>query len=147
MSRGGSLGLPTFSKPEANWGGRCLGGLPSRPEGSGNLTPDDEGGGRYCNELKMNLLVTLAKKAYHLINTGRTVSSCRQGPQQRELPERPLLSILLNSKLLTLHYRVAVISAKNHKRQRRKRQSVTAKRGKSQTPKVLNPILTLPNLT
>jgi len=26
-------------------------------------------------------------------------------------------------------------SAKNHKRQRRKRQSVTAKRGKSQTPK------------
>jgi len=31
--------------------------------------------------------------------------------------------------------RVAVISAKNHKRQRRKRQSVTAKREKSQTPK------------
>jgi len=43
--------------------------------------------------------------------------------------------------------RVAVISAKNHKRQRRKRQSVTAKRGKSQTPKVLPAILTLPNLT
>ena len=43
--------------------------------------------------------------------------------------------------------RVAVISAKNHKRQRRKRQSVTAKREKSQTPKVLNVILTLPNLT
>ena len=42
---------------------------------------------------------------------------------------------------------VAVISAKNHKRQRRKRQSVTAKRGKSQTPKVLTAILTLPNLT
>jgi len=32
---------------------------------------------------------------------------------------------------------VAVISAKNHERQRRKRQSVTAKREKSQTPKVL----------
>ena len=32
--------------------------------------------------------------------------------------------------------RVAFISAKNHKRQRRKRQSVTAKREKSQTPKV-----------
>ena len=43
--------------------------------------------------------------------------------------------------------RVAVISAKNHKRQRRKRQSVTAKREKSQTPKVLPAILTLPNLT
>ena len=37
---------------------------------------------------------------------------------------------------------VAVISAKNHKRQRRKRQSVTAKRDKSQTPKVLTAILT-----
>ena len=45
------------------------------------------------------------------------------------------------------NYRVAVISAKNHKRQRRKRQSVTAKREKSQTPKVLTAILTLPNLT
>jgi len=43
--------------------------------------------------------------------------------------------------------RVAVISAENHKRQRRKRQSVTAKREKSQTPKVLTAILTLPNLT
>jgi len=43
--------------------------------------------------------------------------------------------------------RVAVISAKNHKRQRRKRKSVTAKREKSQTPKVLTAILTLPNLT
>ena len=42
---------------------------------------------------------------------------------------------------------VAVISAKNHKRQRRKRQSVTAKREKSQTPQVLAAILTLPNLT
>jgi len=42
--------------------------------------------------------------------------------------------------------RVAVISAKNHKRQRRKRQSVTAKREKSQTPKLLTAILTLPNL-
>jgi len=37
---------------------------------------------------------------------------------------------------------VAVVSAKNHKRQ-----SVTAKREKSQTPKVLTAILTLPNLT
>jgi len=44
--------------------------------------------------------------------------------------------------------RVAVIGAKNHKRQRRKkRQSVTANWEKSQTPKSLNAILTLPNLT
>ena len=43
--------------------------------------------------------------------------------------------------------RVAVISAKNHTRQPRKRQSLTAKREKSQTPKVLTAILTLPNLT
>jgi len=39
------------------------------------------------------------------------------------------------------------ISAKNHKRQRRKRESVTAKWEKSQTPKFLTAILTLPNLT
>ena len=38
--------------------------------------------------------------------------------------------------------RVGVISAKNHKVQ-----SVTAKREKSQTPKVLTAILNLPNLT
>ena len=38
--------------------------------------------------------------------------------------------------------RVAVISAENHKRQ-----SVTAKREKSQTPKILTAILTLLNLT
>jgi len=43
--------------------------------------------------------------------------------------------------------RVAVISAKIHKRQHRKRQSVTAKREKSQTRKVLTAILTLRNLT
>jgi len=42
---------------------------------------------------------------------------------------------------------VAVTSAENHKRQRRKRQSVTAKREKSQTPKVLTALLTLPNLS
>jgi len=49
-------------------------------------------------------------------------------------------------------FRVAVISAENHKRQRRKRQrrkrqSVTAKREKSQTPKSLTATLILPNLT
>jgi len=49
--------------------------------------------------------------------------------------------------LQLIQFRVAVISAKNRKRQRRKRQSVTAKREKSQTPKVLTAILTLPNLT
>jgi len=58
--------------------------------------------------------------------------------------------ILLSGKLWgTKPYalRVAVISAKNLKRQRRKRQSVTAKREKSQTPKVLTAILTLPYRT
>jgi len=44
---------------------------------------------------------------------------------------------------LQLTLRVAVISAKKHKRQRRKRQSVNAKREKSQTPKFLTAILTL----
>jgi len=39
------------------------------------------------------------------------------------------------------------MSAKKHKRQRRERQSVTAKWEKSQTPKFLTAILTLPNLT
>jgi len=42
---------------------------------------------------------------------------------------------------------VAIIGAKNRKRQRRKRQSVTAKREKSQTPKFLTATLTLPNQT
>ena len=46
-----------------------------------------------------------------------------------------------------LKIRVAVISAKNHKRQRRKRQSITAKREKSQTPKFFTAILTPPYLT
>jgi len=45
------------------------------------------------------------------------------------------------------NFRVAVISAKKHKRHRRKHQFVTAKREKSQTPNVLTAILTLPNLT
>jgi len=61
-----------------------------------------------------------------------------------------LVTALLKDKLkysCLFGKRVAVISAKNHKRQRRKRQSVTAKREKSQTPKVLTAILTLPNLT
>ena len=49
--------------------------------------------------------------------------------------------------ILAVSARVAVVSARNHKRQRRKRQSVTAKREKSQTSKVLTAILTLPNLT
>jgi len=43
--------------------------------------------------------------------------------------------------------RVAVINAKNHKRQRRKRQSVTANREKSQTPKFKTAVQTSPNLT
>jgi len=55
--------------------------------------------------------------------------------------------LLLGIFLRREQYWVAVINAKNHKRQRRKRKSVTAKREKSQTPKVLTSILTLPNLT
>jgi len=47
-----------------------------------------------------------------------------------------------DNRALFLYRRVAVISAKKHKRQ-----SVTAKREKSQTPKVLTAILTLPNVT
>jgi len=39
------------------------------------------------------------------------------------------------TKVLVAASRGAFNSAKNHKRQRRKRQSVTAKREKSQTPK------------
>jgi len=42
---------------------------------------------------------------------------------------------LFASRNLCWQYRGAFDSAKNHKRQRRKRQSVTAKREKSQTPK------------
>jgi len=57
-----------------------------------------------------------------------------------------LLTILFRP-ILNKFMRVAAIGAKNHKRQRRKRQSVTAKREKSQTPKFLTAILTLPNLT
>jgi len=41
---------------------------------------------------------------------------------------------------------VAVISAKKHKRQRRKRQSVTAKWEKSQTPKFVTATLNNANL-
>jgi len=53
----------------------------------------------------------------------------------------PLIFVFMSSE------GVAVISAENHKRQRRKRQFVTAKREKLQTPKVLTAILSLPNLT
>jgi len=63
------------------------------------------------------------------------------------LHELQLLDVISEYTLKVLKIGVAVISAKNHKRQRRKRQSVTAKREKSQTPKVLTAILTLRNLT
>ena len=42
---------------------------------------------------------------------------------------------MLGNEEFTRKYRGAFDSAKNHKRQHRKRQSVTAKREKSQTPK------------
>ena len=60
---------------------------------------------------------------------------------------RYLDRFLRYAKIIKENIWVAVISAKNHKRQRRKRQSVTAKREKSQTPNVLTAIPTLPNLT
>jgi len=49
--------------------------------------------------------------------------------------------------VLGLIWRGAFDSSKNHKRQRRKRLSVSAKREKSQMPKVLTAILTPLNLT
>ena len=55
--------------------------------------------------------------------------------------------IFINARVFSADDRVAVISTKNHKRQRHKRQSVTAKREKSQTRKFLAAKLTLPNLT
>jgi len=56
-------------------------------------------------------------------------------PIEIEVDQRSSLIIQL---IICAPNRVAVISAKNHKRQRLKCQSVTAKREKSQTPKVLN---------
>jgi len=53
----------------------------------------------------------------------------------------------LTRELQTRKKMTVKISGSCLKRQRRKRQSVTAKREKSQTPKVLTAILTLPNLT
>jgi len=58
-----------------------------------------------------------------------------------------LLNLSCKFKYSSRYLRVAVISAKNQKRQRRKHQSVTAKREKSQTPKFLTATLILPNLT
>jgi len=49
--------------------------------------------------------------------------------------------------IIFCYFLILVLLGSCHKRQRRKRQSVTAKREKSQTPKVLTAILTLPNLT
>ena len=48
--------------------------------------------------------------------------------------DAPLIAIEM-PRVLNVLFREAFDSAKNHKRQRRKRQSVTAKREKSQTPK------------
>jgi len=68
-----------------------------------------------------------------------------EGVYVRDLHQIVVVSVNDNVKRFSHSYdltRVAVISIKNHKRQ-----SVTAKREKSQTPKVLTAILTLPNLT
>jgi len=67
-------------------------------------------------------------------------------PNQRDFVSIILINsqnfLLTPRKFLFIKW-VSVISAKNHKRQRRKRPSVTAKREKSQTPKVLNRITNL----
>ena len=66
-----------------------------------------------------------------------------------QLPENDeciIIGLIQLTRLACKSSRVAVMSAEKHKRQRRKRQSVNAKREKSQTPKFLTAILTLPNL-
>jgi len=55
----------------------------------------------------------------------------RSGTQGRDGTRKLTIRVPTQSALIG----VAVISAKNHKRRRRKRQSVTAEREKSQTPK------------
>jgi len=74
-----------------------------------------------------------------------------EGPGAHALPPVKLaqhlrmLSFELPPPILRLPHllkRVAVISAKKHKRHRRKRQSVTAKREKSQTPTFITAIQT-----
>jgi len=64
-------------------------------------------------------------------------------------PPGPFAAKFIDTGIVSLNKNngVAVISAKKPKRQRRKRQSVTAKREKSQTPQFLTAIQTLPNLT
>ena len=76
------------------------------------------------------------------------ILECQRIKMSGNRQEKPRLALKVQGKLWDVKkIRVAVISAKNHKRQRRKRQSVTAKQEKSRTPKVLTAILTLPNLT
>jgi len=79
------------------------------------------------------------------------LSDRRKYPHEEKTPALLILPTLILNPVqqsrvsifsLLLCFRVAVISAKNHKRQRPKRQSVTAKEEKSQTPKVLTAILT-----
>jgi len=53
-----------------------------------------------------------------------------------------LKAVLKTHETATALQQVAVIGAKNHKRQCHKRQSVTAKREKSQTPKFVTAIQT-----
>jgi len=64
----------------------------------------------------------------HLINSSRLLTHSSQMRTVRNIS--------------TANFRVFVISVKNHKRQRRKRQSVTAKQEKSTTPKFVTAIQT-----
>jgi len=82
----------------------------------------------------------LANEENRLIEMAVQASIADEERRQKEREELWVPKVFLLNWCRKL--KVAVISAKNHKRQ-----SVTAKREKSQTPKVLTAILTLPNLT
>jgi len=88
----------------------------------------------------VHLTNTPGRPAHMADYFGRQHSNCVDTILYRHLP---LLLIKIVSLVNPVEVKkgftfwVAVTSAENHKRQRRKRQSVTAKREKSQTPKVL----------
>jgi len=75
---------------------------------------------------------------------GTSVAYVNAGSRVRITALSGLTNVRISGRALYFfrNCRVALISAKNYKRQRRKRQSVTAKREKLQTPKVLTAILT-----
>ena len=103
--------------------------------------PPSEHGWTSCRIVRpVHLTNTPGRPAHMADYFGRQHSNCVDTILYRHLP---LLLIKIVSLVNPVEVKkgftfwVAVTSAKNHKRQRRKRQSVTAKREKSQTPKVL----------